>query len=192
MAMDSLSDLRIRIEAIEAKDEIARVIGRLCRAQDRMDIDAISACYHPDGYDDHLSFKGSGREFAEWFVAGAGGGFEEVMHFTGPAVIEVEGDVAQANTQCVAHHISRLPEGPANPMSKGWRSDCVMGLRYLDRFERRGGKWLIAHRRCVFDWMYNVPFEGTIRMLEGEEIIWGRRDRSDLSYAKVGVSPLTK
>lgn len=187
----NLDELLRRVEKIESKEAIGQVIARLCRAQDRMDIEAIAACYHPDGFDDHLSFKGSGREFAEWFVSGTGGVFEEVMHFTGPAVIEVDGDVAQANTQCVAHHISRLAEGVYSALSRGWRSDCVMGLRYIDRFERRDGQWLIAHRRCVFDWMYNVPFEGTIRMLEGDDIIWGRRDRDDLSYAVVGLSPLS-
>ena len=188
--MQDIETLAARLESLEAKEEIRQVIGRLCRAQDRMDIEAIAACYHPDGYDDHLTFKGSGRAFAEWFVGVTAPSFEEVMHFTGPSVVDVEGDVAQASTQCVAHHLSRAGEATGNPLTRLYRAECIMGLRYLDRFERRAGRWLIAHRRCVFDWMYNNPFEGSIHMLEGENIIWGRRDQADLGYAPVGPSPI--
>ena len=179
-----------RLHVLEAKEEVRQVIGRLCRAQDRMDIEAIAACYHPDGYDDHLTFKGSGREFAQWFVDVTAPPFEEVMHFVGPSVVEVDGDVAQASTQCVAHHLARAENASANPLTRLYRADCIMGLRYLDRFERRNGEWLIAHRRCVFDWMYNNPFEGSIHMLPGDEIVWGRRDQKDIGYAPVGPSPI--
>lgn len=192
MEDNAIAALAARLDRLESMEAVRQVIGRLCRAQDRMDVEAIAACYHPDGYDDHLTFKGSGREFAEWFVAVTAPPFEEVMHFVGPSVVEVDGDVAQANTQLVAHHLARAGDASGNPLTGLYRADCVMGLRYLDRFERRDGKWLIAHRRCVFDWMYNNPFEGSIHMLPGDDIIWGRRDRDDLGYAPVGPSPIAE
>ena len=190
MSQATIEALAARLDALEAQQEIQRVVGRLCRAQDRLDIDAITDCYHLDGYDDHPPFKGSAREFAEWFVGACRDAFEETLHFVGPSVVEVSGDVAQVNTECVAHHLSRAPAVPVFPGDRLYRTDWVFALRYLDRFERRDGKWLIAHRKCVYDWMYHSPFEGSLRMLAEPSVVWGRRDRDDPAYAPVPPSPL--
>ncbi|HKX78454.1 MAG TPA: nuclear transport factor 2 family protein [Novosphingobium sp.] len=190
MTASTLEDLAARIDRLESRAEIENVIGRLARAQDRMDIEAIGACYHrPDGFDDHLVFKGSGDAFARWFVEVCAP-LEETLHFVGPSVVEVDGDVAQAQTECVAHHFARLPAPSGSPAERPLRSDWIMGLRYLDRLERRGGKWLIAHRKCIYDWTYHSGFEGALRTLDDPNIVWGRRDREDGSYFPVGPSPL--
>ena len=48
-------------------------------------------------------------------------------------------------------------------MTTGMQTDMVLGLRYVDRFERRGrgpdDRWLIAARVCAFDWSYTVEFD---------------------------------
>lgn len=48
----------------------------------------------------------------------------------------------------------------------------VEGLRYLDRFERRGGLWRIAQRTCVWEWPLGPGFR------------LGRPGREDPSYAR--------
>ena len=35
-------------------------------------------------------------------------------------------------------------------------TDMAMGLRYVDRFERRDGEWRITKRICAFDWAYYI------------------------------------
>jgi hypothetical protein len=59
----------------------------------------------------------------------------------------------------------------------------ILGLRYVDRFERRAGEWKIAARVCAFDWTVTVPFDPARGF--GFEPGWtlGARDRSDITYA---------
>jgi hypothetical protein len=61
----------------------------------------------------------------------------------------------------------------------------VMGLRYVDRFEKRDGKWLIAKRVCAFDWAYTVPFDPDARYTFAPDFTVGHRDRSDITYMGV-------
>jgi ketosteroid isomerase-like protein len=105
----------------------------------------------------------------------------KTMHTLGQIRIEVEGNVAYAESYCLAHHVFKggpdlLPEG----MQSG-TTDWFMGLRYLDRFERRDdGPWLIANRLCAYEWGYMVPASYTWPL--GESYTWGRTDRQDPSY----------
>ncbi len=55
-----------------------------------------------------------------------------------------------------------------------------MGLRYVDRLERRDGEWRIADRRCVFDWSRRDTITGEWD-LPGEALR-GARDRNDPVY----------
>lgn len=152
--------------------EIRQVILRLGRATDRRDADAIRACYHADAVDDHGAFRGSAAEFAEW-VPKTLAIFAATQHFLAPPRIELAGDAARCETYCTAHHVF-----PAD--DPGGARDSVMGLRYLDRFERRDGVWRIARRTCVWDYSYIVPAGD--RWPFGPDYRLGRPDGSDPSY----------
>jgi hypothetical protein len=154
-----------------ARQEITDVVKRLARGTDRLDAEMIRSCYHPDGFDDHNSFRGSPEEFAAW-VCEVLPHFTATHHFVADPLIRVYGDTAQADTYCQAHHIAD-------------DNDMVLSLRYLDRFERRGGRWLIARRVCVFDWTYTVPFDPQRSFVFGPDFTVGRRDRTDPSYTPV-------
>lgn len=161
----------MNLDELLARHEISDVIKRLARATDRLDEEMMVSCYHPDGYDDHNVFRGPPTDFAAW-VREALGGFEATHHFVGDPYIVVRGEGAQAETYCEAHHV-------------GQDSDMVMGLRYLDRFEKRDGTWLIAKRVCAFDWRYTVPFDPARQWRFGADFTVGRRDRSDISYTEI-------
>jgi hypothetical protein len=161
----------VTVADLLAKEEITDVIKRLARGTDRLDEELMASCYHPDGVDDHNSFRGSGTEFARW-VCQVLPHFESTMHFVGPPYIRLDGDVAQVDTYCVAHHI-------------GDGTDMVLGLRYVDRFERRDGVWLIAKRVCAFDWTYTVPFDPTVSFSFEPDFTVGARDRTDITYRGV-------
>jgi hypothetical protein len=167
----------LALEDLLAREEIADVIQRLARGTDRLDEEWMASCYHEDGEDDHNVFRGSGRAFARWVVETLPH-FESTMHFTGPPYVRRDGDVAQVDTYCVAHHVSR-------PDARGSQTDMVMGLRYVDRFERRDGRWRIARRVCAFDWAYTIPFDPAqgFRFEAGWTL--GARDRSDVTYRGV-------
>jgi hypothetical protein len=166
--------MAISVEELLIREEITDVIKRLARGTDRLDEQAMASCYHPDGFDDHNSFRGSGTEFARW-VCEVLPHFESTMHFIGPPAIRLEGDprsVAHCDTYCVAHHV-------------GQDTDMVLGLRYVDRFELRDGAWLIAKRVCAFDWTYTIPFDPASKFTFAEDFTVGRRDRTDITYSGV-------
>jgi hypothetical protein len=158
----------LSLDDLLAREEIADVIKRLARGTDRLDEALMASCYHPDGFDDHNAFRGSGEEFAHWVMTVLPH-FTATMHFIGPPYIRIDGGTADADTYCVAHHLTDS-------------TDMVLGLRYVDRFERRDGVWLIARRVCAFDWTYTVPIDGATRWPFGEDFTVGARDRSDITY----------
>jgi len=156
------------VDELIARTEITDVIKRLARGTDRLDEEMIASCYHPDGFDDHNSFRGSGSEFAKW-VCEVLPHFVATHHVIADPAIRIDGDVAQCDTYCTAHHV-------------GVDTDMVLGLRYVDRFERRAGEWRIAKRVCAFDWTYTVPFDPNARFVFGDDFTVGARDRSDVTY----------
>jgi hypothetical protein len=166
--------MTVTIEELLTREEISDVIKKLARGTDRLDEQAMASCYHPYGFDDHNSFRGSGTEFAAW-VCQVRPHFDATMHFIGPPAIHVDPanpGVAHCDTYCVAHHVAA-------------DTDMILGLRYVDRFEKRDGAWLIAKRVCAFDWTYTVPFDPAKRFSFDDDFTVGRRDRTDITYTGV-------
>jgi hypothetical protein len=164
-----------RMDQMLDRHEIHQVILRLARGTDRRDSELIRSCYHEDSFDDHGAFQGTGAEFAEW-VPPTLAIFTTTQHFIGSPRIDFEGDGANSETYCVAHHL--LPEDD----SDGPR-DSVMALRYVDRFERaRDGDWLIRKRVCVWDFTYIVPAGD--RWPYGEDYVLGQPNRGDPTYSR--------
>lgn len=157
------------VQMLLARQEIADVIYRYARGIDRLDFEQVRACYHPDAYDDHGSMKGNVDEFiaaASSFLTR----WTATQHFMGNMLIEIEGDLARAETYAVAYH--RREDAAGNG------KDDVLGIRYVDRFERREGVWKIAHRVVATEWRRVDPVVGARG--RGEVGVWGRRDGDDV------------
>ncbi len=164
----------LTLDDLLAREEIGDVVKNLARGTDRLDRELMASCYHPGGTDDHNVFQGTGTEFAEWVVDTLPH-FEATMHFIGPPRVRRTGDHAAVDTYCVAHHIS-------HPAADGTQTDMTLGLRYVDRFERRAGQWLIAARVCAFDWSRTVAFDNTHGFAFEPHWTLGARDHSDITY----------
>jgi hypothetical protein len=164
----------LTVDDLLAREEITDVVKALARGTDRLDRELMASCYHPDGTDDHNVFRGTGTEFAQWVVDTLPH-FQATMHFIGPPRIRNDLDVAKVDTYCVAHHVSK-------PDADGLQTDMVLGLRYVDRFERRDGTWLIAARVCAFDWSYTVEFDPARGFHFESTWTLGARDRTDVTY----------
>lgn len=150
---------------------IKKVHIRYCRGIDRMDWELIRSCYHPDAIDDHGEYVGGIDGFIEYCKAGCPT-FVSTTHMTGNQLVEVDGDSAWAEHYARAfHRVAADENGPER--------DLVVNTRYVDRFERRGGEWKIAHRTVVVDTDRVDPV--TERWVP-EEQLRSRRDRSDPSY----------
>lgn len=159
---------------LRSKDAIQEVVQDLARGTDRLDAALIRSCYHADALDDHGAFRGSPEAFAAW-VCDVLPHFAATTHFVALPRIEFIGERAFAETNCVAHHVSA-------PDADGVSTDLVLGLRYVDRFERREGVWKIARRTCAYDWTQTICTPAERLHPYTEEYVRGRRDRQDVSY----------
>jgi hypothetical protein len=158
-----------RLEVLWAEREIGRVLLRYCRGVDRLDEATVRSCYHPDARDEHGSFEGDVDEFIAWAFRLLGR-YTSTMHLLGNVLIDVHGDVAIAETYGIAYH--RTTTEPFDPTR-----NLVIGVRYVDRFERRDGEWRIARRLGVTDWVRVDAHEHQWASPPGMRT--GQRDRTD-------------
>jgi hypothetical protein len=159
------------------KQEIHEVIMRYCRGIDRMDRDMILSVYHPGAIDEHGIFRGTAEEFVDYVMPV----LEKekcTTHLICNELIDVrESDVAHAESYFLAVH-HRVEED-------GSQKDLLFCGRYIDRFERRDGKWKIAHRVVLHEWSRTEPvrefFPGAHRAPQGV------RSREDFAYRMPGA-----
>jgi hypothetical protein len=161
------------VQRLLDRQEIADVVLRYCRGIDRLDLELVRSCYHPDATDEHGTFTGTRDEYVEW-VAGIVTRFTGTMHVVANQLIDVDGDVATSETYGVAYHWGE-------PLDDA-RRNFTTGFRYVDRFERRDGTWRIARRVAAREWTHVVPAEQQLVIPPERDGRRGRRDRSDAIY----------
>ena len=134
--------LERQLERLVWRAEIEEVLARYCIGVDRADEAVLASCYHPDATDDHGTFNGLAVEFAHWAVAGASKVWQASHHTVHNVVIDWldGGDTATVDSYVLAFNLR----------SVGDLVEVFAG-RYADRFERRDGAWLIAHRQAWRD-----------------------------------------
>lgn len=135
-------------EPVPAADLVAKqacrdALARYARGVDRCRPDLVRASYHDGAWDDHGGYQGDVDGFVAWVSETVMGSFQCTMHKLGNSLIEVDGDVAWGETYAIAHHVQS---------AEAEASDLIMGVRYLDRFERHDGDWKVAHRVMSFEW----------------------------------------
>ena len=126
---------------------IREVLLRYCRGVDRLELDLVRECYHPDAIDDHGSFRGGVEDYLAW-IGRLLPRYDVTMHLLGNVLVELSPDrpdLARVETYGVAIH--QKPDGPAE-------LNLTIGFRYVDRFERREPVgWRIADRVCTTEWV---------------------------------------
>jgi hypothetical protein len=177
----------VNIEELTARVEIHDVLLRYCRGLDRVDMQLVRGSFHPDAW---IQFpeslhQGSLDGFVE-FLSAEMPRFVRTMHFLGNSLIEFDGpEVAHVETYLEADH--------QGSESHHWKNETVkLWARYLDRFELRDGKWLIARRRLSVDWMYRYHADRWFD--DHPDASGGSRNGNDPSLAAVagfGGTPLS-
>jgi SnoaL-like domain len=137
--METVTD---ELKALLDRDKIRDCIARLARGEDRRDAKAITACHWGDATSDYGVFFGTFDEYLAWVVPGSPA-ILVTQHVLGQSVIELRGDKAAVETQALSYH--RINMGAEE-------RDTIIGGRYLDRLEKRGGEWRIAQRTMLYDW----------------------------------------
>jgi hypothetical protein len=167
---DTLDFLKSRLEILDC-------VHRIARGVDRLDRDAVLSGYHADAIDDHGTFVGSPAGFVDYFFDLHSRAHVTTSHVIANHVCEINGDVAHAETYYV--FASTNVDAP---------KETLAGGRYVDRFERRDGRWAIAVRRCVPAWNMTPGAAVSVAMREAFAGVGPvARNQSDLSYSR----PLT-
>jgi hypothetical protein len=151
-------------------EAVRDVVLRYCRGIDRMDLELVRSCYHPDATDDHGTFVGAVDEYLVW-VERLLRRYDTTFHLIANHLVDVDGDVARSEAYGIARHQAADPDP---------RRNLTIGFRFLDRFERRQGQWRIARRVATTEWVEATPPESRWPVPDG--IAVGRRDRSDPLY----------
>lgn len=152
-----------------AREEIRLCLLRYTRGVDRHDTALVATAYHADATDDHTGYIGPGRNLGHYANSAHDALWEAHQHFTTNVSIELDGDTAHVESYFIV----------AGRRKQNTATD-VHGGRYLDRFEKRDGRWAIAERVCVYEW--GQPAEGAAAQLKTWPL--GTHDASDPSFMR--------
>jgi len=133
------------LDGLLDKQAIHELINAYCNAADRHDHEKMRALYYEDAIDDHgIYSRGPAMDFIDKLpqIQAA----MEILHHNVTTVnLALNGDHAEGEVYILAFH----------KVKDGSRSfDMLIGGRYFDKYERRGGIWKFSHRSIVADWAY--------------------------------------
>lgn len=179
------------IEDLQHRTEIHHALLRYCRGLDRQDYDLVRSAYHEDAYDDHGMYQGDIPGLIAWMQA-RHVTVEQCMHEISNCFIERKGDQAVVESYSAAYQRYTVP---ATDAAEATKEQVIASVRFVDRFERRGGEWKIAHRTVVFEAarIEKVAFEfpppgWTTHRRDGEDPLWRiRREVLGADAARVGA-----
>jgi hypothetical protein len=143
--------MTMSLQEISDRMEIQDVFVRYSYAIDSRDWDALDDVFTPDAFIDYSVFGGSSGDLpsTKAFLAEAMPNFPSFQHMVSGSTITIDGDTAEAKTQC------------HNPMVMGEGDDpdlMFCGLWYVDKLVRTPAGWRIKER--VEEKVYMRVFPG--------------------------------
>lgn len=159
------------VRELKDRQDILDCLVRYCRGMDRFDRELLRSAYHDDALDDHGDFVGSVDDFIDFYFNYHDTYQTRTVHALSNHSCELDGDVAHTETYWTFTAVNR--EAPFHSRATG---------RYIDRLEKRDGRWAIAARICVVTGTdNNIDPDGQIG--DGT-FVPSTRDRSDPSYMR--------
>jgi hypothetical protein len=151
------TDLESRIQEIEDRNAVERVIVDYCHGFDRHDLDTLLGAFHEDGayllgedgFGDHYGTDAIRTAVVDQLWPA----LPETHHWNTNIAIDIDGDVANCSSD-VGANVTHSEMGP-----------CTVAATYYDTIERRDGRWAIKERKV--DIHYFTPVRGPFR--EGVE-----------------------
>lgn len=132
------------------------------RAADRRDADGFAQVFHEDG-----TLRVSAPSEPDQVVRTIRGHdelrqvplrlarFDRTFHMLGQASFQQDGDRAEGEVYCIAHHLET---------GLSAATDTVMYIRYADTYQAGGdGEWRIADRLVQVDWREIRPVHTALR-----------------------------
>jgi len=158
------------LQALLDKEAIREVSLRYTRGIDRHDDALLASAYHADALDDHGAFIGPGDAFVEYANRAHAQNWVCHQHYVTNQTIDLTGDTAHCESYFLA--VLKRPDGICD----------MVGGRYVDRVERRDGRWAVAARICMVEW--NVEAGPNSAPLDPDMFVRGAWDRADPSYRR--------
>lgn len=155
-----MSSETVELRMLLDKQACNETITRYCRALDWLDEEALKAVFTPDADIDYGFFKGRGDAFIP-VVMEVERSFIRRWHFLANAIIQVNGDTAEGECYGLAAGVSQR---------EGRTVTDLFGGRYLDRFVRRAGNWMISRRVYSLDWHRSFDADANVEALPG--LVW--------------------
>lgn len=145
-----------RIAILLDKQDIYEVLARFMRSCDRGDPESLRRCYHPGAVEDHAGgYLGDAQAWIDSIEPLLVHPRTLMTHVLSNVLIEVDGDAARSEAYITTTSRRKVD---------GELTDIQTMARAVDRFERRAGRWAIAHRVLVMEWCTEYPASET----------WGR------------------
>jgi len=171
---DRLAALERKVQNLTDRQEILDCIVSTSRGNDRFDAERISGSYHTDGLHELGQKRISGTEYGAHANHAHAAICEVNLHNVTMHACEIDGDVAHAESYVIGLFLD-----------KGCETARILAGRYIDRLEKRDGRWRIVLRRATVE----IPLEGKAilpnrKTVHDSGYLKGSRDRSDPSYQR--------
>lgn len=151
------------------ESEIRALSATYMRGLDRLDPALVRSVFADDATTHYGSFRGNADEMPEMAMR-ALGAYRTTQHLLGQINLGIDGDAATGEVYFQAFHQHATED-----------FDRFICGRYVDRYARRDGSWLITHRTEVVDWTRTESIADDY-FIKRPQTVRGTRDATDLSY----------
>lgn len=159
-----------QLQRLLDKEAIREASLRYTRGIDRHDDDLMASAYHPGATDDHGEYIGDAAGFIPYAHRVHSTNWNIHQHFIMNQTIDLDGDAAHVETYFLA--CLRRKTGPID----------LVGGRYVDRFEKRDGRWAVAERACLIEFSGELP--AAQMAVPPDLFLHGTWDKTDISYQR--------
>lgn len=149
------------------KSAIRDVLSRYCRSLDRMDKEMAYGVFAAEATAQYYGiFQGTGHGFIDW-VWEAHRAMESHSHQITNVLIELDGESATSEAYVTVVLQQQRQSDGVEIQCRG---------RYLDRWSKQNGRWLIVEREHVIDTQSEIALPAPQKSVES------RRDTTDASF----------
>jgi hypothetical protein len=167
MRPDAVSDPELK--PLIDESNLRALAATYMRGLDRLDPLIVRSVFADNATTHYGAFTGGPDEMAAMAMNSLGA-YRTTQHFLGQINLSIDGDAATGEVYFQAFH----QHGTEN-------FDRFICGRYVDRYARLNGTWLITHRTEVVDWTRTEPTAENY-FTSRPHTVRGTRDKSDLSY----------
>ncbi len=161
------------LQVVKDRLEILDCVMNHARSHDRHDTELKVSVYHEDGVDEHGGKIESGPGSAAWANAAHAAAFSQHAHHITTHTCEIDGNVAH----CESYVLGAF-------LSKDLAKASLVSGRYVDRLERRHGRWAIVVRRNVIEVIIETEPANLLEWGSAAQFLKGVFGHDDISYLR--------